>query len=208
MPVQKVEISMTTTSEVRKWNTGPPIAPPKITLNGVPVPSPTSPAYTAAGWQIVVMDAHKDWTKPDSILVNKYLLLTADGHDWHVKYPHMYTEMLRYILTAGDVNSQLVLLVSYGLDANMSPPNDALAVLLELGAGAKLQSWVAHSVPGHQSPEPDSYVDDPANFALIGYSSWRYGQGHEAFDHPGGGGAAATTLTATLSNIVVGDATD
>ena len=45
MPIQKVEVSITTTSIVRGSEAGPGIAPPKITLNGNPLSAPGGPAY-------------------------------------------------------------------------------------------------------------------------------------------------------------------
>lgn len=201
MPIKKVEVSITTTSEARPaQGGGPPITTPKITMNGNPLPTPTSPAYLGAGWQLVVLDAHKDMTKPESILFNKYLLGPQPG-----RYDtHMYTELVRRILVSGDVNAQIVFAVSYGLDANMTPTNEAIQTLFELGSGAKLQSWVAGATPGKQPDDPKIYVALPASYALIGYSSYKFGQGYEVFERPGGDAPAPAQLTATLSNIVPG----
>lgn len=134
--------------------------------------------------------------------MNEYLGVPLDGHSWSTSYVGMYSKIVRDVLITGDVNAQLVMLASYGLDANMPPSNDALAMFLELGAGSKLQYWETHCHPGKQGPGPDAYISEPANYVLIGYSSWSYGQGYEAFDYPGGGAQADTTLTATLNNIV------
>lgn len=204
MPIQKVEVSITTTSVSRQWESGPPISPPKITLNGNPLPAPRSPAYTATGLQLVVLDAHKDMTKPESILRNEYVLISSDHGKWSSTYARNWTKMVREILLSGDVNAQIVFLATYGIDANMTPNNEAIQTLFELGAGTKLQYWGNNSVPGHQPDTPGSYVDNPANYVLIGYSSYKYGQGYEAYDAPGGQGPVTTNLTATLSNIVPG----
>lgn len=201
MPIQKVEVSIATTSSVRQWNAGSPISPPKITMNGNPFPAPKGPAYTPVGWQLVVLDAHKDMTKPEAVVCNEYILITATP-SWSGVYQRMYSEMVRKILLAGDVNAQIVFAASYGLDANMPPTNEGIQTLFELGSGPKLQDWEKASIPGKQSDTPGAYVDHPANYVLIGYSSYRYGQGYEAHDRSQGPDAVTTTLTATLNNIV------
>jgi hypothetical protein len=204
VPIQKVEVSITTTSVGRPWEGGPPIATPKITLNGNPLPAPKSPAYTPTGMHLVVLDAHKDMTNPESILRNEYVLITQSKHDWRSTYAADWTKVVRDILLSGDVNAQIVFLATYGIDANMFPTNEAVQILFELGGGAKLQHWGNNSIPGKQSDDPGTYVEKPANYVLIGYSSYKYGQGYEAYDGPGGQGPVTTSLTATLSNIVPG----
>lgn len=204
MPIQKVEVSITTTSVARPWQGGPPISTPKITLNGNPLPAPKSPAYTATGMHLVVLDAHKDMTKPESILRNEYVLITQANRDWSSTYARDWTKLVRDILLSGDVNAQIVFMATYGLDANMFPTNEAVQTMFELGAGTKLQYWGNHCIPGRQSDDHETYVETPANYVLIGYSSYKYGQGYEAYDSPGGKAPATTTLTATLSNIVPG----
>lgn len=204
MPIQKVEVAITTTSVCRQWEGGPPIATPKITLNGSPLPTPRSPAYTPTGIQVVVLDAHKDMTKPESILRNEYVLITSNKGEWSSTYARDWGHVARSLLLSGDVNAQIVFLATYGIDANMSPTNEAIQVLFELGGGTKLQYWGNHSVPGRQPATPGSYVENPANYVLIGYSSYKYDQGYEAYEAPGGQGPVTTNLKATLSNIVPG----
>lgn len=204
MPIQKVEVSITTTSVFRTYDGGPPIATPKITLNGNPLPAPKSPAYTPTGLHLVVLDAHKDMTKPESILRNEYILIAPDHGKWTSTYANDWAKLVRDILLVGDVNAQIVFLATYGIDANMPPTNEAIQVLFELGAGPKLQHWGCNSIPGKPSDDPGTYVEKPVNYVMIGYSSYRYGQGYEAFDGPGGQGPVTTNLTATLSNIVPG----
>ena len=204
MPIKKVEVSITTTSVYRTSEGGPPITTPKITLNGDPLPAPKSPAYTPTGLQLVVFDAHRDMTKPEGILRNEYILITNDHGKWSSTYTRSWTQMVRNLLLTGDVNAQIVFLATYGIDVNMGPTNEAIETLFELGGGTKLQYWGLHSVPGQQPDTPGTYVENPASYVLIGYSSFKYGQGYEAYDSPGGRAPATTTLTATLNNIVPG----
>lgn len=204
MPIQKVEVSITTTSVARKWDDGQGISPPKITLNGNPLASPRSPAMVPTGLQLVVLDAHKDMTKPESILSNEYIHINSDKGQWSSTYTRTWTKMVRDILLSGDVNAQIVFLSTYGIDANMFPTNEAVQTLFELGAGSKLQYWGTHCIPGIEPSTPGSYVENPVNYVMIGYSSYKYGQGYEAYDAPGGQGPVTTNLKATLSNIVPG----
>ena len=198
MPIQKVEVSITTTSAFRTYTQGPPISPPKITMNGNPLPPPKSPAMMATGMQLVVLDAHKDMTKPESIIRNEYIHFRADRGQWSGTYVWDWSQMVRHVLLSGDVNAQIVFLATYGIDANMTPTNEVIQTLFELGAGTKLQYWGCSSIPGKQPETPGGWVDNPANYVLIGYSSYRYDQGYEAYDNPGAKAPATTTLTATL----------
>lgn len=154
------------------------------------------------GLQLVVLDAYKDMTKPASILRNEYIFVNSDHGQWSATYTRTWTRMVHDILMSGDVHAQIVFLATYGIDANMFPTNEAVETLFELGAGSKLQYWGAHSVPGVEPSAPGSYVETPTNYVIIGYSSYKYGQGYEAHDNPGGQGPVTTNLTATLTNIV------
>ncbi len=200
MPIKKVEISVTTQSQPMQWGRLPNPNPPKITMNGKPVAD--TQAFVSVGWKLLVIDATKDITNPASYLFSDYIYLPSDGHNWMGTYQRMYSSMLRDIYVSGNVNQQLVILASYGLDNNMPPTNDMLPVLLELGAGPTLQYWETHCNPGSEVGNPEAYVSFPANYILIGYSSWTYGQGYEQHDTAQGSMPVTSTLSATVSNIV------
>ncbi|MDQ3914903.1 MAG: hypothetical protein M3323_06160 [Actinomycetota bacterium] len=203
MPIQKVEISVTTQSQPMQWGSLPAPVPPKITMNGNPIPDTPRPAAVSVGWRLAVIDATNDITKPGSYLFNDWIYLQY-GQNWMGTYQYMYDNMFRHLYLAGNVNQQLVILASYGLDNNMPPTNSMLPVLLELGAGQTLQYWETHCNPGSEVANPDAYVSFPTNYILIGYSSWTYGQGYEKYDRAQGSMPVTSTLSATVSNIVPG----
>jgi hypothetical protein len=143
----------------------------------------------------VVFDAAGDPTNPASILSNEYLSLYAPDGQWGDTYQYLYAGIVRQILTSGNIEQQTVLVVSYGLDANMPPTTDALALLLGLGAGPQLQHWETSVDVGSEG----GYVGNPGNYVLVGGSQDGYGEGTEQFDNPGTS-PVNTTVTATIGN--------
>lgn len=208
MPVEKVEISVTTQSQVMNWGSLPKPVLPKITIAGTPVPSPAQQPYNVAGWHVLLIDARKDIKNPANFLLNKYLSLRSSDHLWSGTYHAMYNDtnggMFRDIYVSGNVNSQIAVIASFGLDNNMPPTPDILPVLLELGAGPALQQWETHCTPGSEVGSPSAYVSFPANYVLLGYSAWSYGQGYEKYDYVPGQQQITTTVTGTFTNIVPG----
>ena len=167
---------------------------PVITLNGQNLPGPQGGSPGQTGWQLVIFDATQDITKPAAVLYNRYIRLVASsGNSWMGSYPWMYKQIVNAILTTGNIDTQMILLASYGLDANTPPTNDALSVLLGLGAGEQLQYWETHVDVGSQVGNNTSWTSYPANYILLGSSSWSYGQGNEIYQFPG-----STPVTTTL----------
>ena len=185
----QVTVDIVTTSQViDKWNVPPQV--PTITMNGNPFPQPAGPA-TASGWQLVVLDSSMDMTDPASIRYNEFLVLYPDSsRDWSDTYGSMYDNIVRQVLLSGDLESQLVFLVSYGLDANTPPPTGALQYMLEAGAGPQLQAWERSVDLGSEA----GWTTYPACYIMIGGSSYSYGEGHEVYENPG-----TTPVTAQLS---------
>ena len=186
----QVTVDIVTTSQViDKWNVPPQV--PKITMNGNPFPQPAAPG-AATGWQLVVLDSSMDMTDPASIRYNEFLVLYPDSSgDWSDTYGSMYDNIVRQVLLSGDLESQLVFLVSYGLDANAPPPTGALQYMLEAGAGPQLQQWERSVDIGSETSDWTTY---PACYIMIGGSSYSYGEGHEVYENPG-----TTPVTAQLS---------
>ncbi|HEX2296262.1 MAG TPA: hypothetical protein VHN37_13265 [Actinomycetota bacterium] len=206
MPVEKVEISVTTQSQVMKYGALPQPVLPKITMNGTPVPAPAKAPSNVVGWQLLLIDSRKDIKNPANFLLNEYLSLRSKDNLWSSTYHAMYDDvfggMFRDIYVSGNVNSQIAIVASFGLDNNMPPTPDILPVLLELGAGGALQYWETHSNPGSEVGSSNAYVSFPANYVLLGYSAWSYGQGYEKYDYVVGQQQITTTVTGTFTNIV------
>jgi hypothetical protein len=194
----EVTVEIVTTSQVIP-NSTDPASPPTITMNGNPLPAPGAPPATATGWQLVVIDSTMDMTDPASIRFNSYLAVLPDSNgNWNDTYQWVYEGMVTQILCSGDLQTQLVFLASYGLDANQPPTSDALRQMLSYGAGAQLQGWEKSVDTGSESSDWTSF---PACYVMVGGSSYDYGLGSEVFENPGTDQVKAT-LTVTLGNPV------
>lgn len=202
MPMEKVEVVVTTSSQVMQFNQLPPAQPPKITMNGQQVGQIAQPPYMPTGWQMLILDPTKDMKTPAAVLSNVYIQLTpaSGSNSWMSTYQFMYNRMLRQRLISGNFEQQIVILASFGLDANTPPTNDAMGLLLEYGAGPRLQYWETHVDIGSQVGNNTSWTSFPANYIFVGSSSWSYGQGAEVFDRATSSSPVQSTLTTTLTN--------
>lgn len=123
-----------------------------------------------------------------------YHYLPNIGGRWSPHYEVMYRSMVHALLSAGNTESQRVLIVGFNLDLNAAPPVAAYRPLLRLGAGEILQWWETHCRHGVQD---DKYVTNPCYYLLVGGSAKGYGQGHEDFLH--GEGPNAVEVSGTTS---------
>ena len=195
-PGQQVTLEIVTTSQDMQT---PPQSgtPPKITMNGNPVPDPKGGGpYYATGLRLLVLDPSMDITNPTSIRSNQYIGVSPQDGSWMTSYHWAWAGVVRQILTSGDPDQQLVIMATYGFDANMPPDSAALQILMGLGAGPQLQTWETTVDVGSQS---GSWVGYPANYVLVGNSSYGYGQGTELFQRATGS-SVETTVQATLTN--------
>jgi hypothetical protein len=170
--------------------------PPAITVNGAPfatLPPPTFPS----GFQLLIMNAAGDLTSTDSIWFNEYIICQGPGGNWGSTYSYMYAQIVGAVLTSQNIEQQLIILASFGLDVNMVPHNDALALLLPRGAGSGLQQWASAPDPGSQG---SGWVATPASYILMGGPSYGYGDGWETFVD--NADPATATLSVTLQNNV------
>jgi hypothetical protein len=153
-------------------------------MDGVALPSPGA-THMPTGYQVLVIDPTGDITNPSSILANQYVPLfpTSGTNSWMSTYHYMYDRMVTTLLNAGNVDQQLIIVASYGMDSNIPPTNNFYAMLLSAGAGPRLQYWQTHCNPGSQVGNATSWVSFPANYIFVGYSSRTYGQGYEFFDN-------------------------
>ena len=185
---------VTTSQQIASWKT--PATPPKITMNGNPFPAPSQGTATSSGFQLVVLDASKDMTDPASIRVNAYFPLYSDSSGyWSDTYAWTYNNLGRYLLAAGDPETQLVFLASYGWDNNAPPTSFMLQQLLDIGAGPLVQGWTLHTDAGSEA----GWISFPCAYVLVGGSSYEYGLGHEAFTFAGNDPVTAQ-VSVTLGN--------
>lgn len=192
----QVEVAISTSSQLMDWGNLPAPQPPKITLNGSPLPPPRAAIAFVSGYQVVVLNPSMDMTNPASITANEYVYLPAVGDSWSSTYPIMYSNLVRALLSSGNPSNQVVFVVSFGLDLEAPPPSDAYELLLDRGAGPQLQEWETTATDRGSMSD---WVAFPANYILVGSSAFAYSEGAEAFEQ--GSGQVATTLTATLGNI-------
>lgn len=83
MPMEKVEVVVTTSSQVMYYNQLPPAQPPKITMDGQPVGQIEPAPYMPTGWQVLILDPTKDMKTPAAVLSNAYIQLSpASGSNF------------------------------------------------------------------------------------------------------------------------------
>lgn len=192
----EVALEVVTTSEVMSsWKS--PATPPKITMNGNPFPAPSSGGPgTSSGWQLVVIDSSMDMTDPASVRLNYYFSLYPDSSGlWYDTYTGTYNNLGRFLLAAGNPETQLVFLASYGWDQNAPPTAFMLQQLLNIGAGPLAQEWTLATDRGSEA----GWISFPTSYILVGGSAFEYGLGYEAYEYPASGPATAQ-VSVTLSN--------
>jgi hypothetical protein len=196
MSVPQVEIAVSTQSEPIP-NAQQPAVVPNITLNGTPFPAPSNKAYSPSGWQVAVLDSAQDLTQPEAVLSNLYIPLQEDNGTWG-DWEAMYDDMVTQVFTSGNVGMQIVIVTSYGMDANLPPTNDGLEMVLGYGAGPQVQAWL--NTPLDIGSEGGDWTGTPANYILIGASGLAYGNGTETFNMGTDGGVIPASATTTFAN--------
>jgi hypothetical protein len=195
----QVEIAISTSSApIQNWQDMPTPQPPSITLNGQPLPAPANgPPYTPNGCQVVVLASSDDITQPSSIISNDYQIVGDQQGSWGESYRWMWDDVATQIMSSGDVEQQIVIIATFGLDVLMTPTAASFELFLGRGAGTLLQQWGL--LP--YISEGGYYIQYPANYALIGNSGYGYDEGYEAFDYTTEYDTPVqTTLTATIDN--------
>lgn len=194
----QVEISITTTSsQIPNWQNLPAPDPPVITLNGTLLPDPSdSPPWQPVGTQVVVIDATKDYTDPASIISNVYQCVANMQGNWGESYRWMWDNVATQIMSSGDVQQQLVLIATFGLDVMMTPTAAPFELFLANGAGGQLQQWGLLPSPS----EGGEYIEFPASYCMIGMSGYEYGEATEEFAFSEQGQPVKSSITATLDN--------
>jgi hypothetical protein len=192
-----VNINITTSSKVINFSQPfPPAAVPTITIDGVAVPKPSQAPSTPTGYQVLVFDATKSLTDPLALIANQYACVYPSGstNSWMSTYQYCYDQIYTILLNAGNVDQQIRMIVSFGLDGNMPPTNNALALLLQTGGDGQLQYWEQHCNPGSQVGNASSWVAYPVSYILLGASGWGYGQGFETFLATAGAASLAVSM--------------
>ena len=176
----QVTVSISTQSQSMQFGSLPSPQVPKITLDGNPLPAPSQAPYWPSGFQVVVLDPAQDITQPAAIVSNEYQQMVVQDDNWGSWYQYMYTNIVKQILLSGNVQQQLVLIASFGLDLNAPPTNEGAELFLGLGADGQLQSWITDAVDAG-SQTGDYLTATPANYIISGTPGASYGDGDELF---------------------------
>jgi hypothetical protein len=197
-PPSQVTLEIVSTSQKIAAGQSTP-TPPKITMNGQPFPLPPPVTSFATGFQVVTMNSFGDFTDPSNILTNQYIPLVPDANGaWWDTWQNWLDYVVLTALTYGNVEMMLLILASYGMDNNMAPTAEFLHFAFDYGAGPLIQKWEQSADYGSGGGDWTSY---PANYILVGFNSYGYGQGYEAYQtqYPG---PIQTQLSVTLQNNV------
>lgn len=193
--------NIVTQSQFTKYKQWPAPTAPVITINNVPVAIP-EPLAWPTGIQLLILDSTRDYTNPANILCNKYFYVYSkdNSSSWMSTYQRTYNDLCRGLLTNGNLERQLVVLATFGLDYNMGPITEVLNLLLNYGGGSLLQKWSSNVDIGSQDSAPNSWVSYPGNYIMLGNSSFRCGEGHEVLDAVRANTTVKSTLSVTLYN--------
>ncbi|MFD9138147.1 hypothetical protein ACFVZA_38235 [Streptomyces bottropensis] len=138
--------------------------PPIIILSGTPL-QPREPAATPVGAQVVVLSGKAPLSE-GGVRLNRYYSL-AKEKSWYKTYGELWHQIAQDVAqhrTPGDI----LLLVTFGLDSNMPPTDEAVRQLRTAGSGRVLSDWINHCNPGSQVGNPYSWVDRPCVYAFAG----------------------------------------
>lgn len=198
---KEVTFEVNTSSKVMDFDSLPTPTPPELKINGVVVPLKQAPTWPT-GFRVTVINSAENYADPNSILLDALYYVAGSGTSnlWANTYQEVYQHMVHGVLSAGNINQQLLIMSSFGLDANMPPTNGAYRMAIESGAGSQLQHWETSVDIGSQVGNSTSWVSFPANYILIGFAAWSYGQGFEKYDQ-NGTNPVNSTLTATVANV-------
>jgi hypothetical protein len=195
----QVTIEITTSSAAMPdWQNLPAPQPPTITVNGTSIPEPSNaPAWLPNGCQVVVFSSYEDLTQPASIISNEYQLVANQQGSWGESYRWMWDDVATQIMSSGNVEDQIVIIATFGLDVQMTPTAATFELALGRGAGVDLQQWgLLPSIS-----EGGYYIQYPANYILLGNTGYDYDEGYEQFAYASQyDQTLSTSLTETIDN--------
>ena len=197
----QVTIQISTQSQTMEFGKLPAVQPPKITLNGNPLPEPSQASFLPSGFQCVILDRSQDITQPAAIVSNQFQQMVVVDNTWGSYYQFMYSHLMKQLFTSGDPGRQLVILASYGMEGNAPPPSDFLPELVNLGANGQVQQWVVDAVDAG-SQGGDYLTSWPVNYILVGSPDNSYGEGSEIWQSAGSGQSSVQSeLSVEVGNI-------
>jgi hypothetical protein len=168
-------ILLTMGSQVQPFNSAPPSPfPTSISVDGTPVAVGTA----RSGFLLALFDPSTTISATSPYLCQLYTVEPDDDGQWYDTYSLMYSKLWLDLTTQMDPTSSLLLLASFGLDANMVPPVDFIQYLFELGAGSGLQDWASGANAGSRGP---SWVGQPIIYGLATYAGSGFANGKELY---------------------------
>ncbi len=171
-------LTLNTSATFLPWPTPPPV-PPIVILSSIPGPlRPAAPPASAAGWQVLVLDATKLATA-DAVVYDAYHALPPQNV-WISTYKTMYDE-LASVLTPYLSARYIIVLVSFAIDQNMLPTPSMQQVMRSAGAGPVLDYWSQHCDPGSEIGNDAVWIANSFAYALVGIGASRPGDAIEQY---------------------------
>ena len=167
--------------------------PPVVTRGSVGLEPDSSPS-SQIGVQVAVLDG-ADPGAAHSVRFDQYYCLPQQK-DWTQSYAVMWDQIatdLGYLDRPGDV----LLVVTYGLDANMPPTDRAVTLFKTAGSGSTLTRWLNTCFPGGHSDDPNVWTSAPCVYVLVGAFGNKQGEAVEVVQR--GGQIAEVDLNVDLS---------
>lgn len=133
---------------------------------GSKIIKPTTPITSPIGAQVTIL-AGNDPVSEHAVQFNQYYSLPL-ADDWSSNYATMWNQIASDVLGKYDQNGDILLLVTFGLDANMPPTDEAAALLKTAGSGNALTTWIDTCNPGSEVGTPGLWTGYPCVYAFVG----------------------------------------
>lgn len=155
---------------IQSWSTNLPwpcwAEPRTPIVIGSKIIKPTTPTTSPIGVQVTVL-AGNDPVSAHAVQFNQYYTLPL-ADDWSSDYATMWDQIASDVLGTYDESGNILLVVTFGLDANMPPTDNAVALLRSAGSGNALTTWIDTCDPGSEIGSPGSWTGYPCVYAFVG----------------------------------------
>ncbi len=164
--VMHPRLSIQSWSTVLPWPcwAGEPRTPIVI---GSKIIKPATPTTSPIGAPVTVR-AGNDPVSDHAVQFNQYYTLPLAG-DWSSNYATMWDQIATDVLGTYDESGNILLVVTFGLDANMPPTDTAAALLKTAGSRQRADHLDGHTCdPGSEVGTPGLWTGYPCVYAFVG----------------------------------------
>jgi hypothetical protein len=127
---------------------------------------PATPPKSPVGLQAIVLNGD-DVTGPDAVVFDRFYTLPVQ-QEWVGTYRSMWDSFAQEVSGSYDAAGNILIVTTFGLDRNMPPTDDALALLETAGAGPVVNNWIRTCSPGSSLGQPGVWIGFPHNYAMLG----------------------------------------